>query len=112
MSTPPRKSLFERLQQGLQEGIAYQPGETTLRTTTLPDKPPEFDAATLIALRTRSAMSQVAFARLLNVSTKTIQSWEQGRRRPADATRRLLQIYTRHPEIVCQTVGVPYEIRN
>ena len=52
-------------------------------------------------------MSQAVFARLLNVSTKTVQSWEQGVRTPSHASRRLLQIYSQHPEAVCQSVGLP-----
>ena len=52
-------------------------------------------------------MSQAVFARLLNVSTKTVQSWEQGVRTPSHASRRLLQIYSQHPETVCASVGLP-----
>jgi putative transcriptional regulator len=44
-------------------------------------------AQMLAALRKQTAMSQAVFARLLNVSTKTVQSWEQGVREPSDASR-------------------------
>ena len=75
MSSTPRKSLFERLQQGLVEGIAHSQGELTLRTVVMPEAPPTIDAATLISLRNQAGMSQPVFARLLNVSPKTVQSW-------------------------------------
>ena len=93
----------------LEEGIRHTRGEITLKTTTydIPDEPPEIDAPTLVALRDQSGMSQAVFARLLNVSTKTVQSWEQGVRTPSHASRHLLQIYSQHPETVCQSVGLP-----
>jgi putative transcriptional regulator len=52
-------------------------------------------------------MSQAVFARLLNVSTKTVKSWEQGVRTPSHASRRLIQIHSQHPESFCRTVGLP-----
>jgi len=78
------KPLFERLKTGLEEAIGHARGEITLKTTTLelPEAPPEIDAQTLVALRGQSAMSQVVFARMLNVSPKTVQSWEQASASP------------------------------
>ena len=46
-----RKSLFERLQAGLREGIEHAQGKRTLKTTEVPEIPPEIDAQTLAALR-------------------------------------------------------------
>jgi putative transcriptional regulator len=104
-----RRPLAERLKTSLEEGVRHVRGEITLKTTVveLPDEPPEIDAATLVAIRDQSRMSQAVFARLLNVSTKTVQSWEQGLRIPSHASRRLIQIYSQHPETVCQSVGLP-----
>ena len=110
MNSRVRKPLFERLKQGLEEGIAHAQGELTLRTVELPLAPPEIDAKTLAALRDRASMSQAIFAKVLNVSAKTLQSWEQGIRRRSDASRRLIQVFTEAPEVVCRIAGVP-EIR-
>ena len=107
MPTKTRPPLFERLQAGLREGIAHVQGEMTLRTTALPEEPPEIDRQTIVRLRERAMMSQAVFARVLNVSAKTVQSWEQGVRQPSESCRRLLQIFSLHPEMVCQTVGLP-----
>ena len=107
MSTKTRPPLFERLQSGWQAGIAHVRGEMTLRTTTLPEEPPEIDRQTIVRLRERAMMSQAVFARVLNVSAKTVQSWEQGVRQPSESCRRLIQIFSLHPEMVCQTVGLP-----
>jgi putative transcriptional regulator len=107
MSRTPRTSLFERLQKGLQESVAHCRGELTLKTVEVPEDPPQIDAATLAAIRRQVAMSQTVFAGLLSVSTKTLQSWEQGTRHPSDAALRLIQLFTQHPEIVCRSVGLP-----
>lgn len=48
--------------------------------------------------RTRTGLSQNAFARSLGVSVRTFQDWEQGRRNPAGAARTLLRIAIRHPK--------------
>jgi putative transcriptional regulator len=107
MKTRQRKPLFERLKQGLEEGIAHAKGELTLKTVEVPDDPPEIDAKTLAALRSRAAMSQAVFARMLSVSTKTLQSWEQGTRQPSGASLRIIQMFSEHPEMVCKSVGLP-----
>lgn len=107
MTTKRRKPLFERLKQGLEESIAQTQGQLTLRTVEVPEEPPEIDGETLAAVRTQAAMSQAVFAKLLNVSTKTLQSWEQGVRQPSDASRRLLQVFTEQPEMMCRMVGLP-----
>lgn len=107
MTTKTRKPLFERLKQGLDEGIAHVQGEMTLRTVEVPEEPPEIDGETLAALRAQAAMSQSVFAKLLNVSTKTLQSWEQGVRHPSEASRRLIQVFSLQPAMFCRIVGLP-----
>ncbi|MBC7819432.1 MAG: helix-turn-helix domain-containing protein [Planctomycetaceae bacterium] len=107
MTAKRRKPLFERLKKGLEEGIAHAQGALTLRTVEVPEEPPEIDAKSLASLRTQAAMSQAVFAKLLNVSTKTLQSWEQGLRQPSDASRRLIQVFREEPGMVCRIVGLP-----
>src|SRR5665213_2524357 len=50
--------------------------------------------------RTRTGLSQHRFADVLGVSTRTLQEWEQGRRRPSGAARALLTIAKRRPEVL------------
>jgi putative transcriptional regulator len=106
MTEKTRKPFFERLKSGLKEGIAHAKGELTLKTVEVPEPPPEIDAETLVAMRERAEMSQAVFAKVLFVSSKTVQSWEQGVRVPSKAARRLLHIFTQYPEVVCQVVGL------
>src|SRR5437763_12678882 len=112
MATKLRKPFFERLKTGLEEGIAHARGELTLKTVEVPAAPPEIDAKTLAALREAAAMSQAVFAKVLYVSTKTVQSWEQGVRVPSMAARRLIHIFAEQPEAVCRAVGMrPVRLR-
>lgn len=48
-------------------------------------------------VRERTGLSQSRFARLLGVSVRTLQEWEQGRRAPSGAARTLLLIAQRNP---------------
>jgi putative transcriptional regulator len=105
--TKPRNPFFDRLKTGLEDGIAHAKGERTLKTVTLPAAPPEIDAKTLFALREAAAMSQAMFAKVLHVSLKTVQSWEQGLRVPSKAARRLIHLFAAQPATVCQVVGLP-----
>jgi putative transcriptional regulator len=106
-SRPPRKLLFERLQQGLTEGIREARGEMTLRTVVLPDHPPEITPEDLTALRVKLEMSREVFARVLSVSPRTVQGWEQGNRKPSSTSRRLIQVIHENPSLVFKAVGMP-----
>ena len=50
--------------------------------------------------RMKVGLSQAAFAKLLGVSVRTLQEWEQGRREPSGAARTLLRIALRTPEAI------------
>ena len=103
-----RKPLSERLKTGLEAAIRHAKGEITLKTTTLemPDPPPEVRADELTEIRLEHGMSQAVFARVLNVSTKTVQSWEQGARKPSQAALRLIQVFRQNPSGLLEVVGM------
>jgi putative transcriptional regulator len=103
-----RLSVADQIRKGLTESIAHAKGEITLKTTVvkLPDRPPEVVADDLTKLRTGHRMSQAVFARVLNVDPKTVQSWEQGTRKPSQAALRLIQVFQRDPEGLLQLVGM------
>lgn len=50
--------------------------------------------------RNRIGLSQSEFSKLLGVSVRTLQDWEQGRREPSGAAKTLLRIAAQNPEAV------------
>lgn len=98
-----REPIANRLTQGLKDGIEFAKGEKDLITTLVP-LGRTYAGSDVVAIRTRRKMSQAQFAKLLAVSVKTLQSWEQGVRKPSKPTMRLLQIFD-HPEEFRSVLG-------
>jgi putative transcriptional regulator len=84
--------------------ILHANGEITLKTTNLevPGRAPEIGAEELTKLRLKNGISQAVLAQVLNVSTKTVQSWEQDLRKPSQAALRLIQVFRRDPSMVLE----------
>lgn len=53
----------------------------------------------VVSARMKSGLPQSAFAKLLGVSVRTLQDWEQGRREPSGAAKTLIAIAERRPEV-------------
>lgn len=51
-----------------------------------------------IEARQQTGLSQTSFAKLLGVSVRTFQEWEQGRRQPTGAAKTLIAIARHSPE--------------
>jgi putative transcriptional regulator len=54
------------------------------------------------SVRKKTGLSQSDFARLLGVSVRTLQEWEQGRRSPSGAARTLLMIAAKNPHALIE----------
>ncbi len=48
----------------------------------------------------KSGLSQSQFAQVRGVSMRTLQEWEQGRRKPSGAARALLSIAAKRPDVI------------
>ncbi len=72
-------------------------GALNLRTIEIPPPPKPLKPADIRALRASMNASQALFARLLNVSSNAVESWEQGIREPRQATLKLLHIAKKTP---------------
>jgi putative transcriptional regulator len=103
-----RLPVADQIRKGLEEAIRHASGEITLTTTivAIPDPPPDIDPEELRKLRTDNRMSQEVFARVLNVPTRTVQSWEDGTRRPSQAALRLIQVFRQKTDGVLEVVGM------
>jgi putative transcriptional regulator len=91
-------SLFDDLVQSLKEAKAISKGEipAARRFTVLPP-----DAK---AVREKTGLSQADFARLMQVSVKTLQNWEQHRRNPTGPAAALLKIVSTAPEVALKSL--------
>jgi putative transcriptional regulator len=99
--------FFQRVEKGLQECLQWARGEISLRTTLVIAPPPAWKAKDIVRLRRKLNMSQGVFANVINVSAKTVQSWEQGERKPSQASLRLLQIIAENPQFVGRFASGP-----
>lgn len=55
--------------------------------------------------RLQSGLTQAQFAKLMGVSVRTLQEWEQGRRSPTGAAKTLLRVAQNHPEVLLEIAG-------
>lgn len=93
--------FFNELKESMEQGLEHAKGKRSdLRTTILPKPPRKMAGKEIAALRASLHQSQSVFAQGLNVSVKTVQSWESGARNPDNAALKLLSIAEEHPEIV------------
>jgi putative transcriptional regulator len=63
-----------------------------------------FWAPRVLAMRKTMGLSQRVFARLVGVSVKTLQNWEQGRRQPSGPAAVLLTVLVADPGAVLRAV--------
>lgn len=85
-----KRNLFEEIRAGLE---AYRDHPRTLTRR-------EFSAPDVKTVREKFGMSQADMATFLNVSKRTLENWEQGRRGPTGPARTLLRIMDREPRAV------------
>lgn len=101
------KELFEELMASVSEGGAILRGEREPARVTRFD-----DAASGVNLENPDArmirdqlkLSRGQFAALIGVSERTVEGWEQGRRKPSGPALTLLRVAARHPESVLDTM--------
>lgn len=58
------------------------------------------ERAQVAVARAATGLSQAAFARLLGVSVRTLQEWEQGRKVPSGAAATLLKVAAKYPKVL------------
>ncbi len=88
-------SEVKKFQQDLLESVRQMRCGQAARVTPV-KLPPAAEA------RAKVGLSQQDFARLLGVSPRTLQDWEQGRREPTGAAKTLLRLAATHPEVLLE----------
>ena len=95
-----RTGLGIALEQSAKEILAHMKGDAKLptRRIVLPD---EVDVK---RIRIKARMSQTEFARAFCINPRTLQEWEQGRRKPDATTRAYLAVIAKNREAVLEAL--------
>jgi DNA-binding transcriptional regulator YiaG len=90
--------LFDELTQSLKQAGAISRGErkASRKFTYTPSR--------IQAVREKTTLSQAQFAKLLGVSIKTLQNWEQARRQPTGPAAALLRIVEHEPAVALRAL--------
>jgi putative transcriptional regulator len=93
-----KQRMFDQLLKSVKDGGAILRGE---------DKPARrfvVGSPAVKAIREKTSLSQSEFARLIGVSVKTLQNWEQDRRRPTGPVVALLRIIAQEPKLAVEAI--------
>ena len=88
--------MGKRLITAMKEVVAHVEGKVALPMRYI-EIPEDVDVK---AIRSRLGLSQAEFSRRYAVSQRSLQEWEQGRRRPDSAVRAYLTVIERIPRAV------------
>jgi putative transcriptional regulator len=93
-----KDELFKELKKSIKEGAKILKGKQK------PSREFSFENPDPKIIREQLGLSQIKFAKLLGISTATLQNWEQGRRKPDGPAKVLLNVAARYPEAIFNTV--------
>lgn len=88
------RNIGEEILQGIRD---LKAGRTGRRFTV--------DSYAIVRAREKSGLTQAEFAKLLGVSVRTLQDWEQGRREPNAAAQTLIKVAEKHPKVLRELVA-------
>ena len=93
-----KKQMFEELLGSVREAGAI------LRGRRKPSRRVVIRASGVRVIRERTSLSQSEFAGMIGVSVKTLQNWEQDRRRPTGPAAALLSIIEHDPVLAVKAI--------
>lgn len=91
-------TLFDELVASLNEAKAIAQGQVQ------PSRRFTVTRMDVKAIREKTGLSQNQFAQLIQISTKTLQNWEQQRRTPTGPAAALLKILAVNPDSAIQAL--------
>lgn len=71
-----------------------------------PSRTFEIDAPEIKMVRKTLSVSQSEFAMMIGVSVRTLQNWEQGRRKPEGPAKALLRVASKNPKAVLEALHI------
>jgi len=93
-----KTQMFEELLESVREAGSILRGRKT------PSRRTVIGGPGVRSIRERTSLSQSEFARLIGVSVKTLQNWEQDRRRPTGPAAALLSIIDHDPALAVKAI--------
>ncbi len=94
------RKAFDKIAAGLKDAIAIARGEADPASYRV-RVPADVD---VVKIRKRLKLSQADFAQRFGIPQRTVQEWEQGRRRPEGAARTLLLVIDKEPVAVSRAL--------
>lgn len=88
------KQLFDDIVASLNEAVAITKGETA------PSRVFTYEMPNVKEIRAKTGLSQTEFAKKLHISFKTLQNWEQGRRKPTGPVITLMRLLDKDPNLL------------
>ena len=95
-----KKEHFEKLVASIKEAGDIKAGRKA------PNRVYEIKPPEIKTVRQKLNVSQNDFALMIGVSVRTLQNWEQGRRKPEGPAKALLRIASRNPSAVLDALHV------
>jgi len=88
------KSVKDTIQDLHKSGLVNDITMKNIENLCLPEVQ-DFSPEKIVSIRKRFKLSQAALASVFNISPSTVQKWEQGNKKPAGASKKLLDIIER-----------------
>ena len=105
----PEMSFGEKLIQSAKQAEAHSAGTRKLRTSVIEVLPiPTYNPQQIKSIRTRLGLTQSLMGGVVGVSTKTIESWEIGYRRPSSSAMRVLAELDTNPNYIMKIAKLEY----
>ena len=100
-----KKAIGETVQDMLNSGFetSFTKKEFDLLGITIPEV--KLTTYQIKSIRKKMDLSQMVFAKLLNVSPSSIRQWEQGKRKPTGPTKILYELLDKSPNLLDYRFG-------
>jgi putative transcriptional regulator len=100
-------NLGKALVKSLEQAVEFEQGNRTkARTVVREILTPVYAAKDIVRVRNRYKLSQRGLALALNVSTRTVESWEAGKNKPAGSSLKLLYLLETDKSVLKKLVSV------
>jgi len=100
-------SFGEKLIESAKQAEAHSAGKKKLRANVIDILPvPDYEPRQIRSIRIRLGLTQGLLGGIVGVSTKTVEAWEAGYRRPSSSAMRVLAELDENPEYFERIVRV------